>query len=372
MRILMISKACVVGIYQRKLEEMARLPDVELSVVVPPVWADPAGAIPLERAHLKGYRLLVEPMRFNGNYHLHYYPTLGRRIREVRPDVLHIDEEPYNAATWHALWLARRQHIPTLFFSWQNIVRHYPPPFSWGERWALRRIDYAIVGTQSAADVWRAKGYRGPLVVIPQFGIDPALFTPDTNRPPHTELRIGYFGRLVPEKGVDLLIHALACLGHAGIATRLVIIGQGPEKAALEALAAQLGVLDKIEFRGVFPSTQMPAQYPTIDVLALPSRTQANWKEQFGRVLVEAMASGVPVVGSDCGAIPDVIGEAGLIFPEGDVDALVDRLSTLAKNRTQREALIAAGRQRVIDRFTHASVAEQTISAYKTMLQPRR
>ncbi len=367
MRVFMISKACVVGIYQRKLEEMARLPGVDLAVLVPPLWADPAGAIPLERAHTQGYQLLVDPIRFNGNYHLHFYPTLARRLREFRPDVLHIDEEPYNFATWHALWSGRR--AKTLFFSWQNIARRYPPPFSLGEAWTLRRVDYALMGTQSAAEVWRAKGYRGPLAIIPQFGIDPELFRPSADPRPERPLQIGFVGRLVPEKCADLLIRAVHSLGQSRLNVEMVVIGQGPERQALEALATALGIADRVVFRGVFPSTQMPTLYPLLDVLVVPSRTQANWKEQFGRVIVEAMASGVPVIGSDSGAIPDVIGDGGLIFPEGDHAALTAALRDLAENPAQRAALAARGRQRVVDHFTHASLAKQTIAVYQEMLQ---
>ena len=104
MRVLMVSKACVVGIYQRKLEEIARL-GVDLLVV-----SRRCGTIQRRsRAGARlpeGYRLVVEPLRFNGNFHLHYSPALGRHIRDFRPDIVHIDEEPYNLATWHALWLA--------------------------------------------------------------------------------------------------------------------------------------------------------------------------------------------------------------------------------------------------------------------------
>ncbi len=152
-RVLMVSKAYVVGTYQRKLEEMARLPGVELSLIVPPSWHDPCGDLRLERVYVEGYRMLVEPIRFNGNFHLYYFPTLARRFRDVCPDIVHIDEEPYNLATWHTLWLARRIRARTLFFSWQNIRRTYPFPFSLGEQWTLRTVDHAIVGTPSAAEM---------------------------------------------------------------------------------------------------------------------------------------------------------------------------------------------------------------------------
>ncbi len=365
MRILMISKACVVGTYQRKLEEMARLPDVDLTVIVPPSWRDASGEVRLERAHVEGYRMLVEPMRFNGNFHLHYFPTLARRLHDIRPDIVHIDEEPYNVATWHALWLARRIGAKALFFSWQNIRRDYPIPFSTGERWVLRYIDYAIMGTNSAAEVWRAKGYCKPLTVIPQFGVDPAIFAPAESRPAGRGFVIGYVGRLVPEKGVDLLIRALARVKGMW---RLEIIGQGPERENLQRLAASLNLSKQIAFTGQVSSTRMPTFYRELDALVIPSRTLPNWKEQFGRVIIEAMACGVPVIGSDSGAIPDVIGDSGLIFPEDDDEALADRLQMLMQDEALRQELAVCGRARVLDKFTHAQVAAQTVGVYRMML----
>ena len=156
MRVVMVSKALVVGAYQRKLEEIARLPGVELTAIVPAEWRDRRGRVTLERAHVTGYELIAAPLRFNGQYHLHFYPTLGRLLQQLRPDILHMDEEPYNLATWHALWHARRYGAHTLFYSWQNIARSYPLPVRAAAQWVLRRADYAFVGTQSAAEVWRA------------------------------------------------------------------------------------------------------------------------------------------------------------------------------------------------------------------------
>lgn len=361
----MISKACVVGTYQRKLEELARLPDIDLTVIVPPSWRDSSGEWKLERVHTQGYRLLVEPIRFNGNFHLHYYPTANRRLRELRPDVVHIDEEPYNLATWHILWGAKRIGAKALFFSWQNIRREYPFPFSWGERWTLRNIDYAIMGTQSAADVWTAKGYCGPLAVIQQFGVDPDFFTPET-RPRSGGFVIGYVGRLVPEKGIDTLIRAAARLEGAW---RVEIIGQGPERPVLERLARSLNIADRVAFSGQVPSMRMPAFLRGLDVLVIPSRTRPNWKEQFGRVIVEAMACVVPVIGSDSGAIPDVVGDGGLIFPEGDSDALADHLRALMHDAVLRRSLGEAGRAQVLNCYTIAQVAAQTAQVYRDMLR---
>ncbi len=365
LKILMLSKALVVGAYQRKLEEMARLPDVDLRVLVPPSWKDPRGDLRLERAHVEGYDLRVTPIRLNGNFHLHTYPRLGAEIRDFRPDVVHIDEEPYNAATWQALWHARRAGAKTLFFSWQNIARRYPPPFSWGERWVLRHVDRAIMGTQSAADVWRAKGYTGALTVIPQFGVDPVLFSPpEMPRSGEEPFTVGFAGRLVEEKGGADLLDALTQLP---VPWRLRIAGDGPEKDALIAQAGRLGAADRLSFVAL-PSTEMPTYYRGLDALVIPSLTRPNWKEQFGRVIVEAMACGVPVVGSDSGAIPDVIGDAGRIVPEGDVAALAAALRDLAVSPELRRDLGARGRDRVLGQFTQAQVAVQTVEVYRALV----
>jgi glycosyltransferase involved in cell wall biosynthesis len=112
----------------------------------------------------------------------------------------------------------------------------------------------------------------------------------------------------------------------------------------------------------------MPAYYHQLDTLVVPSRTRPNWKEQFGRVLVEAMASGVPVVGSDSGEIPHVIGDAGLIFPEGQADVLRAHLARLLGNADLRTDLARRGRERVLERFTQAQVAAQTYQVYRSVL----
>jgi glycosyltransferase involved in cell wall biosynthesis len=364
MRVLMLSKACLVGIYQRKLERIA-CHDVDLLAVVPPSWQDERGEIVLERVYTEGYRLETLPLRFNGHFHLHHYVGLGRCMEAFRPQIVHIDEEPYNVATWQALYHARRLGAKTLFFSWQNINRAYPPPFSIGETRVLQNVDYAIAGTQDAADVWRAKGYSGPMAVIPQFGIDPDLFAPPGTSPPEKPFTIGFSGRLVEEKGAHLLLDAATRLPGEW---HLHILGGGPQRGELEALAARLSIADRVTFFGQIPSTDTPGFYHRLHALALPSLTRRNWKEQFGRVLVEAMASGVPVVGSDSGAIPGVIGDAGLVVPEGDVIVLADALARLQHDAALRRELAEKGRARVLAHYTHEQVAKATVAVYQSLL----
>ncbi len=369
MKVLLVSKALVVGAYQRKLEELARQPGIELTTLIPESWRDGLrGPIThLERAHLEGYRLISAPLRLNGEFHLHYYPTLPQVLDAVRPDILHMDEEPYNLATWLALRAADRRGIRRLFFTWQNLQRTYLWPFRHFEQANYRRANHAIAGNPTAAQVLRAKGYGGPVSVIAQFGVDPALFSPNTavalNKRQKTV--IGYAGRLVPEKGVNVLMAACARLPFKSWHLRL--LGEGPERPLLERLADELGISDQVQFLGRVPSSETPRFYRDLDVLVLPSLSRPNWVEQFGRVLIEAMACEVPVVGSQSGEIPWVVGDAGVLFPEGDVTALADALARLAADDARRRKLARRGRQHVLDHFTQAHVAQATAEVYRSL-----
>jgi glycosyltransferase involved in cell wall biosynthesis len=363
LRVLMISKACIVGAYQKKLEELARF-DVELTVIVPPYWRDERGVMPLERMHTEGYRFIVEPMLLNGHFHLHFYPGLGKHVRRLQPDIVHIDEEPYNVATFQAMYLAKKAGAKALFFTWQNLKRTYPFPFSLIEGYNLKKADYAIAGNQEAVEVWRGKGYKGPIRVVPQFGVDPEIYKP---RPTHHAscFTIGYVGRLVEEKGVQVLLQAVD--GLAG-KWRLRILGSGPMQSQLEALARQLDIVERVSFESPIPSAQMPAFYNQLDTLVLPSLTRPHWKEQFGRVLIEAMACEVPVVGSRSGEIPHVISQAGLTFTESNVQELRTRLSQLMDAPALCADLARRGRERVLAHYTQAKIAAETHQVYRQLL----
>ena len=151
---------------------------------------------------------------------------------------------------------------------------------------------------------------------------------------------------------------------------RVHIAGEGPERPRLEQLARELGIAKKVYFDGAVSSQQMPNYLRQMDVLTLCSRTLPNWKEQFGRVLVEAMACEVPVIGSDSGEIPHVIGEAGLIFPEEDVGALRAHLLELMQAEAKCRELGRLGRRRVLEKYTQFQVAAQTTAVYRDMWAP--
>ncbi len=369
MRILMLSKALVNGAYQKKCEELAVLPDVELIVAVPPTWREPrVGVIRLERRFTAGYRLVTLPIVFNGRHHLHFYPTFERLVRQTRPDIVHVDEESFNLATFLAIRAGVRHGARCCFYNYANIDRFYPPPFNLFERYAFRRAAHAFACSAEAAAIIRRHGYAGPLTILPQFGVDPGLYAPirrDERARDASTFVAGYIGRLVPEKGVLDLVGAIA---HLPSPIRLRLIGDGALRPAIEAQIARLGIAARVELHPAIPSTRVPDELWRLDALVLPSRTTRTWKEQFGRILVEAMSCAVPVVGSSSAAIPDVIGDAGVIYPEGDIAALADALRRLADDPALCHDLGRRGRERVLTQFTQAAIARQYYHVYRSML----
>ena len=366
MKVLMISKACVAGAYQRKLEAIAAL-GVELTVVVPPRWEDERGSLILERKYTSGYRLVESPLRFNGHFHLHYYPQLRRWLQSTRPDIVHVDEEPGDFVAFHAIRNAVRAGARPLFFSWQNLMRVYPPPFRWFAQYAFNRCSHAIAGNADAERVLRAKGYRGIIRLIPQFGVDPEIFKAVVRQEAdrHRPFTLTYAGRMTAVKGVDILLRAAAGLKRDW---RLRLIGNGPERDNLRRLAHELDISDKVCFEPQLGSSEMPRVYGEVDLFVLPSRSAPNWIEQFGRVLIEAMACGVPVIGAATGEIPNTIGDAGLTFAENDAAGLRAQIERVMTDETLRRDLTDRGLCRVLQTFTQASIARQTVEVYREML----
>jgi len=279
-----------------------------------------------------------------------------RALEKFQPDILLGLDEPYCLQTWRFLSWAKNHKVPFIFLSCQNIDRPIPPPFSILEKRVMSMADGAwFLNTDAYARANR-RGFKGLGRVIP-LGVNPDNFpgldgAPGAFREADMDrFSAGFVGRLVPEKGVEDLVHAC----HKA-KMWLTIVGDGPDRARLQGLTDKLKVTT--EWMGEVPSTGIFYAYRRMDVMVLPSRTTRKWKEQFGRVLVEAMASSTPIVASDSGEIPNVVGDAALLYHEGDVKALTNRLMMLRNDTTLRRDLVERGCQRVLDFFTWPRIAE--------------
>jgi glycosyltransferase involved in cell wall biosynthesis len=363
MRVLLISKAMTVPVTHGKARLLGA--ECELTLVIPYQWPGYASE---QLPKPEGFVLERLPIYFPGHNHLHFYKDLGSILAKYKPDLVHIDEEPYSLVTTQAMFLSKKVGAKAIAFTWQNIFKKYPPPFAQMERYVYKNAPAIIAGNQEAAGILRAKGYSGLIPVIPQFGIDLTLFSPqlaDKSRFSIDEktLSVAYVGRLAPEKGVDTLIQAAAMLDQVMV----YIVGTGPAQRQLEKLVLSYQLGKRVRFLGGLPSTEVPVFMASVDVLVLPSRTTARWKEQFGRVLVEAMASGTAVVGSNSGEIPHVIGDAGLVFAEGDAEDLAAALQRL-QEPSFRFAMVQRGLERA-KLFSQERIVQATLQVYRQVLE---
>lgn len=255
MRILMISKACVTASYRSKITYMNRAADIDVGLVVPDHW----GNLPFEPdATDQDYPIYRLPVPFNGQNHFHWYPRLMEIVRDFKPDLVHVDEEHYSVVTAQGVRAAARLGIPSLFFTWQNIFKRYPLPFSTIEQTVFRTTQGAIAGNQDAEQVLRQKGYAKPVAVIPQFGTDLALFGPRdrgilrAQYHIHQPFVVGYVGRLIEEKGIGDLLHAIGPLMNADRDWGLLVVGIGPYNTTIRDWARTSGLeRQRNEFRWV-------------------------------------------------------------------------------------------------------------------------
>jgi glycosyltransferase involved in cell wall biosynthesis len=321
-------------------------------------------------------RFEVVPMRavLQGWVSRHAYvsPALPGVVRRFRPDAIQVEAEPWSAV-YAQMVLLRRLVAPTakmLFFTWWNTPRQIPIPFRYAHRACLEATDLVIAGNHGAEEILRGHGYEGPVEVAPQLGVDTELFRPREKNRKLMAMHglegafvVGYVGRLTWRKGVDLLVEAAARVGRPDL--HVVIVGDGPEREELERKAAALGIAEHVIFTGVAGRAAIPGWLSVMDVLVLPSRRE-QW-EQFGHVLIEAMACGVPVIGTNSGEIPYVMGDVGQVVPMEDVARLAEAIDHLARDEDFHRQCRERGLRRVESEYSHVAVAQRLARIYRRL-----
>jgi len=359
-RVLRVAHHGVVSAW-RERERALRRRGVDVALVSAKRWNEGGRLVPLETEGDRFVRVAAT-IGSHPNAFL-YAPGPLWRALGARPDLIDLHEEPFSLATAEILLLRllRRSRAPYVLYSAQNLEKRYPIPFRWFERWALRGAAAAYVCNTEAGEILVRKGLRGPVRLIP-LGVDTAQFRPAEREAPADPPTIGYVGRLEPYKGVDTLLRAIAL--HPD--WRLEITGDGPQKAELVALADELGVTSRVAFLDFAQGDDLADRYRRVDAIAVPSIPWPGWLEQFCRVAVEAMASGVPVVASRSGAIPDVVADAGILVEPGAPEALAAGLADALEPSRWAE-LRVAGLRRAAE-FTWERVAELQDELYREVL----
>ena len=376
MRVLLISHTCQSTTEgQPKAQELGAMPEIDLRVLVPDRWLHYGKWRTPQVPEQASFKMIggnvVRPWCGLAQWYFHSYRGLKALLDEFKPDVVDLWEEPWNYLSAQICDL-RERHYPKMRIvseTEQNIYKVLPYPFEQYRARTLGAADYLIGRSIEAIDVVRRKGYEGPAAVVPN-AVDEVLFSPQDRERCRKEsgfdgFVVGYVGRLVPEKGLVDLIDMLA---YTPGQVNVVIVGDGPMREELERRAIAVGVAERVRFIAGCALDQLPGIMGALDTLVLPSRTTARWKEQFGRVLIEAQSCGIPVIGSDSGAIPDVVGEAGIVVPEGEPLALSYAVRDLVTDRELFAALASTGRRQVEERYTWRCVARHMVAIYEDVL----
>lgn len=330
---------------------------IDLHLVMPATWQEFGRTMVAEPIEADGLSVHVLPIRIPHagpmKWYLHFYPALRRLLRELDPDVIHLWEEPWSIVALQARMLRRRAAL--VLEVDQNILKRLPPPFEAIRKHVLKQTDHVLARSPDATMVVRARGYTGPVTPI-GYGVDLATFSPgsDPGTARKRPLRIGYVGRLVEEKGLDDVLDAMA---EGASRVSLGVMGEGPHESRLRRRVGELGLGDRVDFRGWASPAGVAAFLRGLDALVLLTRTTTAVREQFGRVIIEAQACGVPVIGSTSGAIPDVVGAGGWIVPERVPQALRELLDRLSGDPAMIAEKGLAARGNVERRFTYDAVA---------------
>lgn len=388
MRILVASHTYIVDLNCEKLRALARLdPNLEVTIVVPKRWR-PGGVqnkiIETQFRQAGNFRIVpVSNLSENNQGLLCFGADLVRLLREFRPQIVQAEQGSKAIGYSQLITLNRLLGLKAknVFFTWWNLPYEVKFPVSWIEGYNLRHTDGLIAGNQDGVEILREHGYQGAARVMPQLGVDETLFRPQPQPELAAQLGIqpdefvvGFVGRFVEEKGLLTLGKALS--GLRDRPWKWLLLGRGPLKDTLLDWAKQAGVEDRLIWVESVPHDQVQRYINLMSTLVLPSETtyqfktltSVGWKEQFGHVLIEAMACQVPVIGSDSGEIPYVIGEAGLTFPEGKAEALQDCLRRLMEQPDLATTLAKRGYERVLSQYTNQALAQQLLSFYQELL----
>jgi glycosyltransferase involved in cell wall biosynthesis len=371
-RLITIGHSYVVAENRRLAHEMAIAGRGRwrVTAVAPVAYRGDLRRIPLEPIANEACAVVPLRVRFDRVPHLMWYAGLSDAL-SAGADVIHCWEEPYVLA---GAQVAR--HAPAsgrvVYATFQNLSKSYPPPLDGFERESLTRASAWIAfGRTVEETLGERDGYgRLPHRVIPP-GVDIARFIPDAaaGRAVRRHLGwqddalvVGYLGRFAPEKGLPDLCEAL---GRLRSPWHALFVGGGALQGDLEIFRDRCP--GRVHIANGVDHAEVPRWLSAMTVLCAPSRTTASWREQFGRMLIEAMSCGVPVVATSSGEMPHVVGDAARIVAERDPAAFADAVDALLGDARARSELAAAGVARARDRFAWPVVARQHLEFFDAL-----
>lgn len=373
-KLLSIGHSYCVALNRRLLHEIARIGggQWEVVAVAPTFFAGDLRPVPLEREPEEAYQLEAVPAYLTSHMHFMFYGQRLRALLRQDWDIVHCWEEPYILSGGQiAHWSNPAAQF--IFYTFQNIVKSYPPPFGWIERYVLGRSAAWIAAGESVRQTRLQCGYGAkPNVVLP-LGVDTTHFAPNPQAghsvrqslgwnhsgPPV----IGYLGRFVEEKGLALLMSTLDSLRQPW---RALFVGAGPMETVLRKWAQSYP--DRVRIATAIKHSNVSAFLNAMDVLCSPSQTKSFWREQLGRMLIEAFAAGVPVIASDSGEIPYVVDNAGVVVGESDEEGWRNAISQVLDDERLRADWSAKGLERAHRVYAWPVIARQHMEFFESVL----
>ncbi len=374
MRILIIDNLAVASSRRHLYRLLSKHIKEPIHMLVPESWREQGIITYCEEEKDYNLKIYESPFIFGYRHQRIVYLKLKKIIFTVKPDIIFINSEPENFNTFHLVRTVKKYFPNTKLAcaSWRNIdYRSNPYPYKFGwinhliENYNKKRIDICIAHSPSAKLILEQIGNWKVVFISPALNLKDYLFQPKTLNESSNKFIIGYIGRLAQEKGVDILIRAISRLN---VNAHGMIVGDGKEKENLKILARNLKIENRITWYDAVSYMEVPKLVRQFDILVLPSRNTKIWKEQFGRVLIEAMALGVPVIGSNSGDIPNVIGECGLIFKENDYEELANSIKRLTDDSDLLKTLVNRGREKIEKEYSLEMVSQQMIDIFHKLL----
>jgi len=376
--VLFVGHTYLTALAQKKLTALKEQ-GCRICVLVPSNWRDLSALfegkwlIPHETESLS---LRSAPVIRSGHVASHLYipGTILRMIRLSQPDIVQVEQEVYSFVAAQAALEVKASGRKLVIFGWENLDRHIHLTQRFCRVIILKLADAIVCGNRDGALLVRKWGYNGIVEVMPQLGVDPLEFSPMIRqqlRQGGGTFSIGYVGRMVPEKGGDTLLQAFSALVNKNLDIHLIMLGSGPEKQNWQKLASDLGITEHVSWYDSVPHNEVPSIMAQMDVLVLPSKSTSHWKEQFGLVLAQAMAMGLPVIGSNCGAIPEVIGRQDVIFPEGNKHMLSHILERMVLDENWRKEVSQYCHEKALSLYTNEVLARRLIKLYSSLTNSR-
>jgi L-malate glycosyltransferase len=419
MKILVISHTYIAPINREKWKVFAKeYNDSIVKVLIPKFW--PATLFNIDagncsKDNLNNCEFISLKTRKTGNEVLYSYRFLDlfKILKKFKPDIIHVEQGDNALSYFQIIFIAKLLRLKSkfTFFTWVNWKHDWSLKYKliWQfiEKFNLKNSAGAFVGNDDAKVILQEKNFLKPIKTLLQLGVNTKYFYPKEveilkrvardkvnkkNKPSascichpglvasaeamkcvgrnsgSSHYKIGFMGRLIKEKGIFDLLQVFSNLKNQFKNWELIFVGEGNEKQSLVNKIKELNLTGTVQILEPVDHKKVGNLLNEFDIFVLPSYDTPEWREQFGHVLIEAMACKIPIIGSTGGEIPNVIGGAGLIFEQKNKRDLKEKLSLLMKNEKLRKELALKGYKRFKNNFSYEIIAKETYKFWYKIL----